>query len=165
MALGGPRADLRREQGPHGRAGRGLGGQQVDAAPAPPLLVARHRVEDGLLDLLWRGAGLDHAAGPGQDLGIVNLAGLACAVLHERRLRQTRTYSWLRRSPEQQGLDVHRRCATAFERVADLSGVAEPDETIRPDTDACPGARRPVHVVLGKVTGGSLVGHPNHDER
>ena len=91
VALGGPRPDLRREKGPHGRAGRGLGGQQVDAAPAPPLLVARNRVEDGLLDLLWGGAGLDHAAGPGQDLGIVNLAGLACGVLHERRLRQTWT--------------------------------------------------------------------------
>src|SRR5664280_949571 len=58
-----------------------------------------------------------------------------------------------------------RRPSRAPPLLGDLSGVAEPDEAIRPDADARPGARRPVHVVLGKVMGGSLVGHPNHDER
>ena len=86
------------------------------------------------------------------------------ALVHHRRRNLPRTIGARRVAQSwtsHERSDAGARC----DLLGNLSGVAEPDETIRPDTDVCPGARRPVHVLLGKIAGGSLVGHPNHDER
>ena len=50
-------------------------------------------------------------------------------------------------------------------RSVALAAVPQGDQPVRADPDARPGAGGPVHVVLGKVAGGSLVRHPHHDER
>ena len=72
MAFGGARADLGGEQRAHARACRCLGRQQVDALLAAPLRVARDGGDDCLAHLARIGAGIEHGAGLGQCVAVVD---------------------------------------------------------------------------------------------
>ncbi len=72
VAFGRPCACFRRQQRPHGRAGRCFGGQQVDALLAAPALIAPDGGDDGLLHLAAVAAGVEDGPRVSQDGGVVD---------------------------------------------------------------------------------------------
>ena len=93
VALGGPGADLRRQQRPHGRARRRLRGEQVEALLAPPALVALDRRDHLLGHLPDAAAGIEHLRCGPQRLLIVDFeSGLGLGrCVHARSLASRRS--------------------------------------------------------------------------